>query len=413
VQDSGFGIDASHPPHPESSPPRRDSGCAMVAVARPATAADAAWYSTERRGDTLRLVVGGFWVVSEARRLDPGLRALDAAGAARVEIDCGALGRLDTVGAWLLLRTKRILEHRGVVVQPVNVRSEYRALVHTIDTECRAPPVRLPPRHSLSAHLERIGRGLAHALHQGYELVGFFGLIVSETVATVVQPRRLRVAALVHQMEQTGLNALPIVGLLSFLIGIVVAYQGADQLRQFGAEVLTVNLLGVGILRELGGLMAAIIVAGRSGSAFAAQIGTMKVSEELDAIQVSGLNTVEVLVLPRLLGIMLTLPLLTFYSNAMGLIGGAVMCHFDLHITIPVFLHQLRAAVVGWTFWVGLIKAPVFAFIIALVGCHQGFKVERNASSVGRHTTQAVVEAIFLVIVADAAFSISFSRLGI
>jgi phospholipid/cholesterol/gamma-HCH transport system permease protein len=385
----------------------------MVTVARPTTGADAAWYRVERQGDTLRLVVGGCWIISEARRLDPGLRVLDAAGAARVEIDCGALGRLDTVGAWLLLRTKRILEHRGLVVQPVNVRSEYRALVHTIDTECRAPPVRLPPRHSLTAHLDRIGRGLSHALHQGYELVGFFGLIVSETVATVVQPRRLRVAALVHQMEETGLNALPIVGLLSFLIGVVVAYQGADQLRQFGAEVFTVNLLGVGILRELGGLMAAIIVAGRSGSAFTAQIGTMKVSEELDAIQVSGLNTIEVLVLPRLLGIMLTLPLLTFYSNAMGLIGGAAMCYFDLHITIPVFLHQLRPVVVGWTFWVGLVKAPVFAFIIALVGCHQGFKVERNASSVGRHTTQAVVQSIFLVIVADAAFSISFSRLGI
>jgi phospholipid/cholesterol/gamma-HCH transport system permease protein len=359
------------------------------------------------------LVVGGFWIISEARRLDPALRALDVTGAARVEIDCGALGGLDTIGAWLLLRTKRILEHRGVVVQPVNVRPEYRALVHTIDYECRAPPVELPPRHSFTARLGRIGRGLCHALHQGYELVGFFGLVVFETIATVLQPRRLRVAALVHQMEETGLNALPIIGLLSFLIGVVFAYQGSDQLRRFGAEVFTVNLLGVGILRELGGLMAAIIVAGRSGSAFTAQIGTMKVSEELDAIQISGLNTVEVLVLPRLLGIVLTLPLLTFYSNAMGLIGGATMCYLDLHIAIPVFLHQLRASLVGWTFWVGLIKAPVFAFIIALVGCHQGFQVERNASSVGRHTTQAVVESIFLVIVADAAFSIMFSWLGI
>ena len=261
---------------------------------------------------------------------------------ARVEIDCAALDRLDTIGAWLLLRTKRTLEHRGLVVQPINVRPEYRALVHTIDFECRAPPVAPPPRYSFTRRLERIGRGLCHALHQGYELVGFFGLVVFETVATVLQPRRLRVAALFHQMEETGLNALPIVGLLSFLIGVVFAYQGADQLRQFGAEVFTVNLLGVGVLRELGGLMAAIIVAGRSGSAFTAQIGTMKVNEELDAIQISGLNTVEVLVLPRLLGIMLTLPLLTFYSNAMGLLGGGVMCYFDLHITIPAFLHQLR-----------------------------------------------------------------------
>jgi phospholipid/cholesterol/gamma-HCH transport system permease protein len=299
------------------------------------------------------------------------------------------------------------------MVRPVNVRPEYRALVHTIDYECRAPPVELPRRHTFTWQLEYIGRGLWHALHQGYELTGFFGLVLFETIATIVQPRRLRLAALVRQMEETGLNALPIVGLLSFLVGIVFAYQGADQLREFGAELLTVNLLGIGFLRELGGLLAAIIVAGRSGSAFTAQIGTMKVSEELDAIQISGLNIVEVLVLPRLLGIILTLPLLTFYSNVMGLIGGAVMCYFDLGITLPAFLHQLQTAVVGWTFWVGLIKAPVFAFIIALVGCHQGFEVERNASSVGRHTTQAVVESIFLVIVADAAFSITFSWLGI
>ena len=385
----------------------------MTGALRVPAAETAAWYSLERRGDTLRLVVGGSWIISEARRLDPVLRGLDAEGSANVEIDCAALERLDTVGAWLLLRTKRLLEHHGSKVQPVNVRPEYRALVHTIDYECRAPPVALPRRHTLTWQLERIGRGLWHALHQGYELTGFFGIVVFETVATILQPRRLRLAALVHQMEETGLNALPIVGLLSFLVGVVFAYQGADQLREFGAELLTVNLLGIGFLRELGGLLAAIIVAGRSGSAFTAQIGTMKVSEELDAIQIAGLNLVEVLVLPRLLGIILTLPLLTFYSNMMGLIGGAAMCYLDLGITLPAFLHQLQTAVVGSTFWIGLIKAPVFAFIIALVGCHQGFQVERNASSVGRHTTQAVVESIFLVIVADAAFSITFSWLGI
>jgi phospholipid/cholesterol/gamma-HCH transport system permease protein len=361
----------------------------------------------------LRLAVGGSWTIREARRLDSTLRGFDVAGSTQVEIDCAALDHIDTTGAWLLLRTKRILEHKGIAVKPVNVRPEYRALVHTIDHECRAPPVELPRRHSLAAHLERIGRGLFHALHQGYQLIDFFGQVVFETIATILQPKRLRFAALVHQMEETGLNALPIVGLLSFLVGVVFAYQGSDQLRDFGAELYTVNLLGIGFLRELGGLLAAIIVAGRSGSAFTAQIGTMKVSEELDAIQISGLNIIEVLVLPRLLGIIITLPLLTFYSNVMGMIGGATMCYLDLRITVPAFLHQLQTAVVGWTFWVGLIKAPVFAFVIALVGCHQGFEVERNASSVGRHTTQAVVESIFLVIVADAAFSITFSWLGI
>ena len=383
-----------------------------VVIPRPAPA-EAAWYRTEHDGDTFRLIVGGFWVISEARRMDPLLKTIDPTGYARIEIDCRTLERLDTVGAWLLLRTKRVLEHKGFTIRAINVREEYRALVHTIDHECTAPPVELPPPHTFTDRLERIGRALFHALHQAYELVGFLGLVAYETVATILNPRRLRVAALFHQIEATGLNALPIIGLLSFLIGVVVAYQGADQLRQFGVEVFTVNLLAVGILRELGGLMAAIIVAGRSGSAFTAQIGTMKVNEELDAIETSGLSTTEVLVLPRLLALIITLPLLTFYSNIMGLIGGMVMCYFDLSITIPAYLHQLRGAVVGWTFWVGLIKAPVFAFIIGLVGCYQGLHVERNASSVGRLTTQAVVESIFLVIVADAVFSILFSVLGI
>jgi phospholipid/cholesterol/gamma-HCH transport system permease protein len=373
----------------------------------------AAWYTIESQNGTFRLIIGGQWVRSEARRLDPVLRALDAGRNASAVFDCGAIERLDTVGAWLLLRTKRSLERRGIAVQPMHVDPKYRALIHTIDHDCRAPPVSLPAQPTLARRLERIGRSFSHTVYQGYELIGFFGLIVCETVATLVQPRRLRFAALVHQMEETGLNATPIVGLLSLLIGVVFAYQGSDQLRQFGADVFTVNLLGVGVLRELGGLMAAIIAAGRSSSAFAAQIGTMKLSEEIDAIQVTGFNVVEVLVLPRLLGIVLTLPLLTFYSNIMGLIGGAATCYLDLGITIPAFLHQLRDAVTGWTFWVGVIKAPVFAFIIGLVGCHQGFVAERNASSVGRRTTQAVVESIFLVIAADAVFSIVLSKLGI
>jgi phospholipid/cholesterol/gamma-HCH transport system permease protein len=341
------------------------------------------------------------------------MKTIDPKGFTRVEFDCKPLERLDTVGAWLLLRTGRALRQRGFKIQPINVRDEYRALVHTIDHDCTAPPVELPPRHAVTDRLERIGRGVAYVLHQGLELLGFLGLVASETVATILHPRRLRVAALVHEVEKTGLNALPIVGLLSFLIGVVVAYQGADQLRQFGMDVFTVNLVGVGVLRELGGMMAAIIVAGRSGSAFTAQLGTMKVNEELDAIATSGLNVIEVLVLPRILGLVITLPLLTFYSNIMGLIGGMVMCYFDLSITIPAFLHQLRESLVGWTFWLGLIKAPVFAFLIGLVGCYHGLHVERNAASVGTRTTRAVVESIFLVIVADALFSIFFSVLGV
>jgi phospholipid/cholesterol/gamma-HCH transport system permease protein len=194
---------------------------------------------------------------------------------------------------------------------------------------------------------------------------------------------------------------------------VVLAYQGADQLKRFGAEVFTINLLGVGMLREIGGLITAIIVAGRSGSAFTAHLGTMRVNQEIDAMQTMGLDTVDTLVLPRIIGLVISLPLLTFYANIMGLIGGAVMCYFDLGITIPTFMRQLNEAINVNTLMVGLIKAPVFAFVISLVGCYEGFQVERNAASVGLLTTRSVVESVFLVIVIDAAFSIMFSVLGI
>jgi phospholipid/cholesterol/gamma-HCH transport system permease protein len=192
----------------------------------------------------------------------------------------------------------------------------------------------------------------------------------------------------------------------------VIAYQGADQLRRFGAEIFTINLLGVSLLREIGVLITAIIVAGRSGSAFTAQIGTMRVNEEIDAMQTLGLNIAEVLVVPRVLGLIISLPLLAFYADVMGMIGGAVMTYFDLGITIPVFMRQLSEAITWQTLAVGLIKAPVFAFLIGLVGCFEGLRVERNAASVGKLTTRSVVESIFLVMVFDAGFSILFSVLG-
>ena len=245
-------------------------------------------------------------------------------------------------------------------------------------------------------------------------MLGFLGRVTVETIEAILAPRReLPVPAFVKQIEETGLTALPIVGLLAFLIGVVLAYQGADQLKRFGAEIFTVDLLGVGFLRELGGLVTAIIVAGRSGSAFTATIGTMRVNEEVDAMQTMGLNIPELLVIPRVLGLVVALPLLTFYADVIGLVGGAIMCYFDLNITVPEFIRELQAAITVKTLMVGLIKAPVFAFIIALVGCFEGLKVERNAESVGRLTTRSVVESIFLIIAFDAGFSVFFSLLGI
>ncbi|MCG8354731.1 MAG: ABC transporter permease, partial [Kiloniellales bacterium] len=230
---------------------------------------------------------------------------------------------------------------------------------------------------------------------------------------TLADPRRLRLTALVSHMEQAGLNAMPIVGLLSFLIGVVLAYQGADQLARFGAQIFTVNLVGIGVLREMGIILTAIIVAGRSGSAYTAQIGTMMVREEIDAMRTIGLDPMDVLVMPRVIALLLVMPLLAFYADLMGLLGGAVMATVVLDISLVQFARQLNDAVPLWSFWVGIIKAPIFGFVIALVGCFEGFKVSRSAESVGLRTTAAVVEAIFIVIVLDAMFSVLFSVIGI
>ena len=333
-----------------------------------------------------------------------------------MELDGIGIRRLDSTGAWLLLRTKRQLEDAGVLVRRFTFPPGYAPLLEAIEKHGgksrEAPPLPRP----FADFLERVGRGTMDVLKQGYEMLGFLGRVTVETGEALIRPdREIPWPSFINQIEETGFTALPILGLLSFLLGVVLAYQGANQLARFSAELLTVNLVGVSILREVGALITAIVVAGRSGSAFTAQIGTMKLNQEIDAMQTIGLNTVEILVLPRMFGLVVALPLLTFYANVMGLIGGAVMCYFNLGITIPVYLRQLHDAIAvnSWTFWLGLVKAPVFAFIIALVGCFEGLRVEGNAGSVGRLTTRSVVESIFLVIVFDAGFSILFSVLGI
>jgi phospholipid/cholesterol/gamma-HCH transport system permease protein len=242
---------------------------------------------------------------------------------------------------------------------------------------------------------------------------GFLGEVTLAAGRVLSRPRRIRPIAFFSQMQHTGPAALPIVGLLSFLVGVVFAYQGAVQLQQFGAEIFTVNLLGIAFVRELGVLLSAIIIAGRSGSAFTAEIATMQVNEEIDAMITIGLDPIEVLVLPRVAALVVTLPLMTFYANFMGLLGGAALCDLALHIPLPLFLTQLNSAITGWTFWLGLLKAPFFAAVIALVGCREGLRVARNAESVGRQTTLSVVESIFLVIVLDAAFSIVFAQFNL
>src|SRR5882762_317422 len=365
--------------------------------------------------DALVLRAEGDWLVATAAELDRRLRALALPQGRRVMLDLAGIERLDTAGAWLVLRTEYDLAARGNAVELRNLRASFTPLIDQVRGRGTGPPLPhpVPSHHTLLGFVARIGEVTLRLMRRGYAILGFFGLVMITLAQLVRHPRRLRLTATIVQMEHTGLNATPIVGLLSFLIGVVFAYQGADQLRRFGAEIYTVNLLGIAILRELGVLLTSIIIAGRSGSAFTAQIGTMQVNEEIDALRTLGLEPVGVLVLPRVFGLALTLPLLVFYADAMGLLGGALMSWSTLGISLPRFLEQLRGAITEWTLWVGVIKAPFFAMIISMIGCYEGFNVTGSAESVGRLTTQSVVESIFVVIVADAAFSILFSLLKI
>jgi phospholipid/cholesterol/gamma-HCH transport system permease protein len=243
-------------------------------------------------------------------------------------------------------------------------------------------------------------------------VVGFFGQILLGIASLARHPRRFPFKALVHQMELVGVTALPIIGLMSFLIGIVIAQQGSVQLQQFGAEALTVNLVGRITLRELGVLMTAIMVAGRSGSAFAAQIGTMKLTEEIDAMRTIGISPIEVLVIPRILAATFMMILLGFFAALMAIIGGAVVGQFALGIPFFTFLLRIQEVVPAYDLWVGLIKAPVFGLIVALAGCYHGMQVHGDSEEVGRRTTMAVVSAIFAVIVIDAFFAVFFTEIG-
>ncbi len=378
------------------------------------TESPAAWVRSEQGGNGLTVSVGGRWDIRSASRLSQALPKPESVdGAKSVTVDMAQVDVLDTSGAWLLRRMMDGCRDRGLEVAVTGARPAFEALLEDVGRSDTHVQIESPMPPKIVEIADRVGRSSFEIAREARDLVGFFGLLLSKFVGVILRPSRLRFTSTVYHMEQVGLNALPIVALLSFLIGVVLAYQGAEQLRQFGAELFVVNLLGISILRELGILITAIIIAGRSGSSFTAQIGTMKVNEEVDAMQTIGIDPVEILVIPRVAALVLTLPLLAFLSDVVGLAGGAMMSYFVLDITIGQFLTQLRAAVGLEQLWIGLVKAPVFAFAIAMIGCYEGLKVSGSAESVGQMTTKSVVESIFLVIVLDAIFSIIFVNLGL
>jgi phospholipid/cholesterol/gamma-HCH transport system permease protein len=362
--------------------------------------------------DAARAAVAGPWTLANlgplfARR--PALPARDG----RWTIDASRLSGLDTAGAMLLVRVLRGADLGPGDVDFVGLREADLRLVELVDARSRERGDVAEPYFGFRAMLERMGRAVARFGTQAWELLGFVGLTMVTLAGLFVGRAKPRWTSIVHHMEETGLDAVPIVALLSFLVGAVIAFLGATVLQDFGASIFTVELVSYAFLREFGVLLTAIILAGRSGSAFTAQIGSMKSREELDAIKALGLDPIELLVLPRLIALFVMLPLLTFLSMIMGLVGGGIVSMLSLDISAGQFITRLHEMTEIRHFWSGMIKAPVFAFLIAVVGCLEGLKVEGSAESVGRHTTASVVQAIFLVIVFDALFAVFFMEIGL
>jgi phospholipid/cholesterol/gamma-HCH transport system permease protein len=327
-------------------------------------------------------------------------------------IDMTGVAAIDTAGAWAINRAIDTWAAAGFPARLVGAQPEFEQLVRTLSGQCPPPAKRLRVGHPVTDRLERIGRALGYQARNIASFLAFVGQVLVTLAGTLIGRRQLRWHAVVHQAEAIGINALGIVGLLLFLVGLVVAQQGAVQLRQFGAEVFTVNLIGRATTRELGILLTAIMVAGRSGSAFAAQIGSMKLKEEIDALRTIGLDPIEVLVIPRVIACSLMLLGLAFYGGLCALVGGGVFVWDELDMPPAAYVVRLQEVILMSDFVIGMVKAPVFGFIIAIMGCFHGFQVTGNAESVGTRTTQAVVEAIFLVIVFDAFFAFFFSALG-
>ncbi len=372
----------------------------------------AAWIEWREAVDGLHLEFGGSWRIGEAAALDRRLKEMpDAKGSIRV--DLAPLVGLDTTGALLISRSLRQFRDAGCDVSFDGARVEHARLIETVTRAFQPCETEPPVDSGITRILVQVGSNTLEILDTVATSVAFFGRASTVFARTVTKPERLRLRAVIRHMETAGLDAVPIVCLMSFLIGIVLAYQGAIQLKQFGAEIFVVDLLALSVLRELGVLLTSIMVAGRSGSAFAAQIGSMRLREEVDAMRVLGMDPMEVLVLPRVVALVVTLPLLTFIADLVGLVGGAVMSWVALDIGPTLFLDRLKSVVTPAIFWVGMVKAPVFAVLIALVGCYEGYQVSGSAESVGERTTRAVVESIFLVIVVDALFSVLFGILGI
>ena len=363
-----------------------------------------------------RLCVRGEWTLAHHGTLAERVRALSAqAGAGEAAtVDVDGLAALDTAGARLLhalLGPERIA---ALLADETALPRERRALLKAVADALAEPPVPVVGAQgsALGDVLADTGEAMVAFWRHLAGITGFIGLILETALRVAVQPRRWRMTSLVANLERTGLDAVPIIALLTFLIGAVVAFLGATVLQNFGASIFTVDLVAYSFLREFGVLLTAIIVAGRTASSFTAQIGSMRANEEIDAIRVLGLDPVELLVLPRVYALLIALPMLTFVAMVSGLVGGMLVSATTLDISPVLFLSRIQDNVGLIHFWVGMAKAPIFAFLIAVIGCMEGFRVSGSAQSVGEHTTSAVVQSIFVVIVVDAVAALFCMEMG-
>ncbi|PHS27413.1 MAG: ABC transporter permease [Robiginitomaculum sp.] len=368
--------------------------------------------SIKNEGERAVLVPTGDWTTDNLGKMDKRLRAMEAQlDGMPVAFDVCALGRIDLAGAFVLGRTVRSCSHPHMEFNFIGEHRVAQKLMAEADAHSEVCPDPPAPYNLGQLILIRSGRAVMQALNEGAETAAFFGQLMVTFWRVITNPRRIRFNAIVNVAEEAGVNALPIIALLAFFIGAVVAFLGANLLERFGAALFTVDLVALAVLREFGVMMMALILAGRSNSAFTAHIGAMKMRQEIDAMQVLGMDTFEVLVLPRVIACIIMAPILAFAAIIAGLVGGGLVTWAVLDVSPTLFVARMQENVPLIHFWVGIAKAPVFALAISLIGCRQGLLVEGNVQSLGERTTASVVQALFTVIFIDAVFAMIYLEL--
>lgn len=360
------------------------------------------------------LSIEGEWVLRHYSDLQQAVHQHQDLAASAQQLDFSQLQTIDTAGAGQLCRLLGAEKLIGFLDNAAHLSNERKALLHTVANAMieAGPPPDQKKTSSLARFFGNIGAALQNFGNNAIELLGFIGLTLQSMAQVALRPSQWRINALVQQVEETGLNAVPIIALLTFLVGAVIAFLGSTILKDFGATLYTVDLVGFSFMREFAVLLTAILMAGRTASAFTAQLGSMKANEEIDALRAQGLDPIQILVIPRVFALLISLPLLTFIGMVSGIIGGALVCYWVLNISPTMFFSLFQEDLTITNFYVGMAKAPLFAFLIAVIGCLQGLKVSGSAQSVGEHTTAAVVHSIFIVIVLDAIAALYYMEMG-